>query len=101
LEAEMEISYIDSGKMVISGEMKSIENYTEIKNAIAEMNEQGASQITIEIEDSMTITSSIIGLFTKSVHGDKIKINLIVHNSRLYNLLEDLNLIAVFNVRKP
>ncbi len=48
----------------------------------------------------MTITSSIIGLFTKTVHGDGLKIKLLVHSDRLYNLLEDLNLITIFNVSK-
>jgi len=88
----MDISRKENNTLVITGEMKTIENYETIN--------QGAESVTIEVKDSLTITSSIIGLFTKTVHGDGLKINLVIHSDRLYNLLEDLNLIVVFNVQK-
>lgn len=96
----MKITNEGNGVLVIEGEMKTIENYTEIKNALTNIIAQGGKSVTIIIKDSMTITSSIIGLFTKTVHGDGLKIYLQVHSDRLFNLLEDLNLIAVFNVTK-
>jgi len=96
----MDISYPSESTMVIRGEMKTIEHYTEIKKAVGELLREGVSDITIEIKDSMTITSSIIGLFTKSIHGDNLKINLLVHNESLMALLEDLNLVSIFNAKK-
>lgn len=96
----MNIIQQENGVLIIEGEMKTIENYTEIKNALNNLINQGMESVIIEVQDSMTITSSIIGLFTKTVHGDGLKIKLHVHSERLYNLLEDLNLIAVFNVTK-
>ncbi|PLX66086.1 MAG: hypothetical protein C0602_13220 [Denitrovibrio sp.] len=96
----MNITHEEGDKLTITGEMKTIENYTAIKNALNEVIQQGSESVTIEIKDSLTITSSIIGLFTKTVHGDGLKINLLIHSERLYNLLEDLNLIVVFNVKK-
>lgn len=96
----MNITREEGGNLIITGEMKTIENYTAIKNALSEVLQHGTDSITIEIKDSLTITSSIIGLFTKTVHGDGLKISLLVHSDRLYNLLEDLNLIVVFNVKK-
>ena len=97
----MKITQEESGKLIINGEMKTIEDYSEIKNALAKSLNEDLDAITIVIQDSMTITSSIIGLFTKTVHGDGLKIKLVIHSDRLYNLLEDLNLITIFNVRKP
>jgi len=96
----MEIIKTEDNNLIIKGEMKTIEDYTSIKTALTEMLSTGTELLTIEIKDSMTITSSIIGLFTKTVHGDGMKISLAVHNDRLYNLLEDLNLIGIFKVRK-
>ncbi|PLX68716.1 MAG: hypothetical protein C0603_06065 [Denitrovibrio sp.] len=96
----MKITHDKPDTLVINGEMKTIEDYTEIKNALASVLNDGLDSITIIIQDSMTITSSIIGLFTKTVHGDGLKIKLLVGSDRLYNLLEDLNLIAIFNVSK-
>lgn len=96
----MKIQLGENGVLVINGEMKTIEDYTEIKNALNDIISKGLDSVTIEVKESMTITSSIIGLFTKTVHGDGLKIKLMVHSDRLYNLLEDLNLIAVFNVCK-
>jgi hypothetical protein len=96
----MKIESRENNLLVISGEMKTIEDYTAIKNALANVIAGGADFVTLEIVDSMTITSSIIGLFTKTVHGDGLKIYLKIYNDRLYNLLEDLNLINIFNVSK-
>ncbi|ADD68772.1 conserved hypothetical protein [Denitrovibrio acetiphilus DSM 12809] len=96
----MNITTDKDGNLIITGEMKTIEDYSSIKSALGKVIAQGKTSVMIEIRDSMTITSSIIGLFTKSVHGDGLKISLKVYTERLHNLLEDLNLIAVFNVTK-
>lgn len=96
----MNITAGENGNLIITGEMKTIEDYTSIKTSLNNAINQGMTHIVIDIKDSLTITSSIIGLFTKTVHGDGLKISLIIHKDRLYNLLEDLNLITVFNVKK-
>lgn len=96
----MNIITAENGNLVINGEMKTIEDYTSIKAALKQILDEGKTAITIEVRESMTITSSIIGLFTKTVHGDGLKIKLVVYSDRLYNLLEDLNLITVFNVTR-
>jgi len=96
----MNIHKGDNGNLIITGEMKTIENYSSIKAALLELVNNGITSVVIEIKDSMTITSSIIGLFTKTVHGDGMKISLLISSDRLFNLLEDLNLVTVFNVKK-
>jgi hypothetical protein len=96
----MNIHKGDNGNLIITGEMKTIEDYSSIKAALVELVSSGTESVIIEIKESMTITSSIIGLFTKTVHGDGMKISLHVNSERLFNLLEDLNLVTVFNVKK-
>jgi hypothetical protein len=96
----MKIYTKDSETLAIEGEMKTIEDYTAIKSALSKVIADGRQSINIEVVDSLTITSSIIGLFTKVIHGDGLKLSMTVHSDRLYNLLEDLNLITIFGVKK-
>ncbi len=83
----------------IQGNIKSISDLQEIKNCLGEMI-QGNKSITLKIVDSISITSSVIGYLTKLIHKDKITISMIVGDLRLYNLLDELNLISQFNVRR-
>ncbi|MCD8553724.1 hypothetical protein [Seleniivibrio sp.] len=95
----MHIEFPGKNTMRISGEVNTIENYTEIKDSILKFISSCEKELIIEITDSMTMTSSIIGFFTKIIHRDGINLSLLVHDRRLYGLLEDLNLIKLFNVR--
>ncbi|MGE4267789.1 MAG: hypothetical protein AB7F25_10170 [Deferribacterales bacterium] len=95
----MHIEFPGKNTMRLSGEVNTIENYTEIKDSILKFITTGEKELIMEITDSMTITSSIIGFFTKIIHRDGINLSLLVHDRRLYSLLEDLNLIKLFNVR--
>lgn len=96
----MKIEFTDKHRMKIIGEVKSLDNYAEIKRVIQGYIETGEKILIIDIVDSMMITSSIIGYFTKIIHADGMKLSIIVHGERLYELLEDLNLVVMFNVRK-
>jgi type IV secretory pathway ATPase VirB11/archaellum biosynthesis ATPase len=98
-EQKMHIAFPNKNTMLLSGEVRTIENYTDIKNAVLSFIATGEKVLIIEITDSMTITSAIIGFFTKIIHRDGINLSLLVHDNRLYSLLEDLNLIKLFNVR--
>lgn len=46
------------------------------------------------------MTSSVIGFFIKVIFQDKVSIHVYVKDDRLYSLLEDLNLIETFKVKK-
>lgn len=94
----MRIELKDCRTMTITGEVKSLDCYAEIKKNVQQIVDSGEESITIEVIDSMMITSSIIGYFTKIIHADGVKLNMVVHSSRLYELLEDLNLVKMFNV---
>lgn len=96
----MKVEFIDKFRLRITGEVKSLDNYSEIKKVIQGFIDTGEKTLVIDIADSMMITSSIIGYFTKIIHADGIRLSIIVHSDRLYELLEDLNLVVMFNVRK-
>jgi hypothetical protein len=94
----MEISTSANG-VSINGNIKSISDFQSIKNTIDPMVNPG-SQLVINITDSLSITSSVVGYFNKLVLKDKVKIQMNIGNAQLMDLLKDLNLDSVFNARK-
>ena len=86
-------------KLMITGNVKSIAHYAELKSSVDEII-KSQNRITIELTDSISLTSSVIGYFSKIVNVDKINLELYVSNDRLFNLLTDLGLIEIFNVKK-
>jgi len=93
----MEIS--TSGNTVtIAGNIKSVSDYQTIKTSLDALIRN--SSIVINITDSISITSSVIGYFNKLVLKDKINIEMNIGNEQLMELLQDLNLASIFNARK-
>ena len=90
---------IASNTLKIIGNIKSVSDYQEIKT-ITDTLVQNHKVITVIIEDSLSITSSIIGYFNKIVLRDSIDLSMKVGNTQLMELLDDLNLSSVFKVRK-
>jgi len=90
---------MSSNSLKIEGNIKSVNDYQEIKNSLNNLvNEH--SEINLTIQDSLSITSSVIGYLNKLVLKDGIKIHMKVGDAQLMELLEDLNLKKVFNARK-
>jgi len=89
----------NNNELTITGNIKSIEDSIEIKKTIGDLQKNGARNILLKIQDSFSMTSTVIGYLMKLVNLDKIKISLIVGDHRLYQLLEELNLVQPFNVR--
>jgi len=94
----MEIS-INSNIVTISGNIKSVSDFQTIKGSMDSLVTQHKS-IVINIPESLSITSSVIGYFNKLVLKDKIDINMNVGNSQLIELLNDLNLASIFKAKK-
>ncbi|WP_373002727.1 hypothetical protein [Sulfurimonas sp.] len=88
-----------SNTINITGNIKSINNFSEIKNLIDSVVTQHKS-ITINIIDSLSITSSVIGYFNKLILKDNINIEMRIGNDQLMHLLTDLNLASTFKARK-
>ena len=89
----------NSNTITISGNIKSIADFQKIKqstDAIVKTNKN----VRIEIIDSLSITSSVIGYFNKLVLKDEIVIKMEIGNAQLMNLIKDLNLVSTFNASK-
>ena len=94
----MEIS-ISSNVITITGNIKSVKDFQKIKNFLDEIITQHKS-IVLDIVDSLSITSSVIGYLNKLVLKDGINIQMRVGNSQLLNLLDDLALTSIFHAKK-
>jgi len=89
-----------SGSTVtISGNIKSVSDFQTIKSTMDSVVANNSS-VNLIIEDSISITSSVIGYLNKLILKDGIKLNTSVGNDDLISLLDDLNLSSVFNVSK-
>ncbi len=95
----MQIEYNDGSELTITGNIKSIEDSISIKQAIIRLRRDGAQSLRMNIIDSFSITSTVIGNLMKLVHHDKVSLSLIVGDQRLYDLLAELNVVQTFNVR--
>jgi hypothetical protein len=94
----MQIS-TSSNIITITGNIKSVNDFQEIKASVDLFIAQ-SKELTLIIQDSLSITSSVIGYFNKLVLKDKINITMKVGNPQLLELLDDLNLVSVFKARK-
>jgi len=85
--------------VIIKGNIKSVSDYQEIKTTLDSLITTHQS-IVIEIKDSISITSSVIGYLTKLVQKEKIDLNILVGSASLMELFEDLNLVTLFHVKR-
>ncbi len=94
----MEIEAAGKNEITLKGNIRSIRDYLNIKEAVSRMVENGAGRIDVKAPESCTITSSVIEFLTKVILQDKVKITFYVGNCGLYGLLEELELIDTLNV---
>jgi len=94
----MDIS-VASNVVTIKGNIKSVSDYQTIKSTIDNMKNNHTS-ITLNIVDSISMTSSVIGYLNKLALKDDVKVNINIGNSQLMELFEDLNLVSLFHVKK-
>jgi hypothetical protein len=95
----MQIEKSGSNEFTISGNIKSIEDGTAIKEALIACKKEGATGVLLRIQDSFSMTSTVIGFLMKLVNIDKLRVSLVVGDGRLYQLLDELSLVQAFNVR--
>lgn len=89
----------NSNKITIEGNIKTIGDFQTIKNSVDAVVSANKS-IIIDIKDSLSLTSAVIGYFNKLILKDKIGFELNVADKQLYDLLHDLNLTTVFNLKR-
>ena len=81
----------------VDGVIKTITDSQQLVDAIQAASTNGS--VIIKINDSFSLPSTVIGKLLKMKDGG-VKISLEVKDEILYELLDDLNLIEAFNVRK-
>ncbi|MBF0608707.1 MAG: hypothetical protein SFH39_09740 [Candidatus Magnetobacterium sp. LHC-1] len=96
----MEITVANNSEVTIIGHIKTIEDYQKIKQALNSIIANGLKKITINIPESITMTSSVIGYMLKLVFENKLDLSILVKDEKLFNLLDVLNLVEVFKVKK-
>ena len=87
-------------EIVITGNIKNTSDYQSIKDNVNALVQSGAKSIIVKTPESFSMKSSVIGFFIKVIFQDKVSIHVYVKDDRLYSLLEDLNLIETFKVKK-
>jgi len=90
---------IVGNSVTITGNIKTIGDYQAIKSTLESL-AATSKNITIDIKDSISITSSVIGFLTKLVQKDKVDIQIKVGNANLYELFDEINLVQLFKVTR-
>jgi len=85
--------------VTITGNIKSIGDYQALKDTLDGVVANEKS-IVINIKDSISITSSVIGYLTKLLQKDNINVQIKVGDENLYELFDEINLVQLFNVTK-
>lgn len=96
----MEVEVTGHSEITIHKNIKGIEDFRKIRDAVTAIIESGSNTITLMIPESLSMTSSVIGYFMKLVRHDNKKVAMHIRDKRLYELLEELNLIETFRVKK-
>lgn len=95
----MEIIKNSQNELTILGNIKTIDDYQAIRTATMALVNGGSTQIVYVMQDSLAMTSSVIGFLVKLVRHDKIQVSIQVHDIRLLELLEELALTELFRAR--
>jgi hypothetical protein len=88
-----------SNIVTISGNIKSINDFQDIKKTLDGLSATH-KEIVVNILDSISITSSIIGYLNKLVLKDGISLQLKIAAPQLMELIDDLNLTSTFKATK-
>ena len=95
----MKIERTGNSELTITGNIKSIEDSSLIKDAINAIRKDGSESLRMNIKDSFSITSTVIGNLMKLVNHDKVALSITIGDQRLYDLLVELNIAKAFNAR--
>ena len=87
-----------SGSIIeVDGVIKTINDSQMLVNAIKDAARNGS--VVIKVNDSFSLPSTVIGELLK-IKDNGVNVTLEVKDEILYELLDDLNLVSTFNVRK-
>jgi hypothetical protein len=96
----MELHVTGPTEITINKNIKSIGDYQLIRKEVLALVENGANAVTLKIPDSLSMTSAVIGFFIKLIRHEQKKVTMYIGDRRLHELLDELNLTEIFNVRR-
>jgi hypothetical protein len=96
----MQLTQSGANDITITGNIKTTDDYLAIRQMVTELVGQGASALTLHIHESLSMPSSVIGFFVKLINRDKIRIRMVIQDSRLLELLEELGLATLFGASR-
>ena len=85
--------------ILIKGNIKGLEDTNEIKQVIESFLLKSEDKFTINLQDSFSMPSAIIGYFMKLTEKEGINLTLKVGDEKLAELLDDLGLTQAFNIK--
>ena len=95
----MEIKSPLRGKVVIEGTIRGMADVAEIKTVISGFQLEEGDLLEVEITDSFSMPSALIGFLLKVAEQQGCRVNVTVGNEVLAELLEDLGLKSIFHLR--
>jgi len=90
---------VTGNRVVVKGNVKSVNNFKDIKIVIDRIIST-SPHVIVELVDSISLTSSVIGYLSKLINVDGVMVELYVGDEGLYELLDDLGLVDLFKVKK-
>jgi len=96
----MQLTRSSANELTITGNIKTTADYLAIRKLVTELVEAGASSLTLRINQSLSMPSSVIGFFVKLINRDKIRVTMVIEDHRLLELLEELSLADLFGARQ-
>ena len=96
----MQLARTSATELTITGNIKTTADYLAIRKLVTELVDAGARSLTLTINESLSMPSSVIGFFVKLINRDKVPVTMLIQDPRLLELLEELSLGEMFGARR-
>lgn len=88
-------------RITVRGNIKTTQDYLDIRQMVSDVVARGREAVHLDLLESLSMPSAVIGFFVKLVNRDKIKVSMTVHDPRLLELLDELCLRELFGAQAP
>ena len=93
----MQLTSTGEHELTIQGNIKTVDDYMEIREAATRLVASGTRTLHFRIEDSFSMPSAVIGFLVQLVNRDKVSMD--IRDQRLFELLQELSLTGLFKAR--
>jgi hypothetical protein len=95
----MQLTCSGDNELIITGNIKTVDDYMEIRETATRLLAGGCRSLNFHIEDSFSMPSAVIGFLVKLVNRDKIAVSMEIRDKRLFELIQELSLTSLFKAR--